>query len=132
MSIKNRLQSYQVYQLPSVFVKRRQPAKIATYFAFCASYFDKLVHRLYYKEVNFARLMTMSAGFSKTKRNPCCHASFEKIRGEQKNVTRFSDFFFLLVNFQNRISPPIVHTKGHKRYLDAGDFLYKMMLILEA
>ena len=38
----------------SVFVKRRQPVKIATYFAFCASYFDKLVHRLYYK-VNLAR-----------------------------------------------------------------------------
>ena len=47
------------------FVKRRQPAKIATYFAFCASYFDKLVHRLYYKEVNLARFMTMSAGYSK-------------------------------------------------------------------
>ena len=26
---------------PSVFVKRRQPAKIATYFVFCASYFDR-------------------------------------------------------------------------------------------
>ena len=50
----------------SVFVKRRQPAKIATYFAFCASYFNKLIHRLYYKAVNLARFMTMSAGYSKT------------------------------------------------------------------
>ena len=29
----------------SVFVKRWQPAKIATYFAFCACYFDRLVHK---------------------------------------------------------------------------------------
>ena len=50
----------------SVFVKSRHPAKIATYFAFCASYFDKLVHRLYYKAVNLARFMTMSAGCPKT------------------------------------------------------------------
>ena len=49
----------------SVFVKTRQPAKIATYFAFCASYFDKLVHRLYYKAMNLARFMTMSASYSK-------------------------------------------------------------------
>ena len=54
----------------SVFLKRRQPAKIATYFAFCASYFDKLVHRLYYKAANLARFMTMSAGYPKTERNP--------------------------------------------------------------
>ena len=50
----------------SVFVKRRQSAKIATYFAFCASYFNKLVHMLYYKAVNLARSVTMSAGYSKT------------------------------------------------------------------
>ena len=37
-----------------------------------------------------------------------------------------------IVNFQNRISPPIVHTKVNQRYSnDAGDFLCKMMLILE-
>ena len=29
----------------SDFVKRWQPAKIATYFAFCAGYFDRLVHK---------------------------------------------------------------------------------------
>ena len=28
----------------SVFVKRRQPAKIATYYSLCAGYFDKLVY----------------------------------------------------------------------------------------
>ena len=50
----------------SVFVKRWQPAKKATYFAFCASYVDKLVHRVYYKAVNLARFMTMSAGYPKT------------------------------------------------------------------
>ena len=43
----------------SVFVKRRQPAKIATYFAFCANYFDKLVHRFYYKANNLARFMLL-------------------------------------------------------------------------
>ena len=47
----------------SVFVKTRQPAKIATYFTFCASYFNKLVHRLYYKAMNLARFMTISAGY---------------------------------------------------------------------
>ena len=52
--------------ISSVFVKRWQPAKIATYFAFCASYLDNLVHRLYYKAVNLARFMTMSAGYFKT------------------------------------------------------------------
>ena len=60
-------------RLCSVFVKRWQPAKIATYFAFCASHCDKLVNRLYYKAVNLARFMTMSAGYSKTQRNPCSY-----------------------------------------------------------
>ena len=38
-----------------------------------------------------------------------------------------------LVNFQNRISPPIVHMKVIKQKVpnDDGDFLCKMMLILE-
>ena len=56
----------QMNTVASVFVKRRQLAKIATYSAFCASYFDKLVHRLYYKAVTLSRFMTMSAGYSKT------------------------------------------------------------------
>ena len=31
--------------IPSVFVTRRQPAKIAAYFAFCAGFFDRLIHK---------------------------------------------------------------------------------------
>ena len=47
----------------SVFVKRRQPAKVATYFSLCAGYFDRLIHRLYYKAVNMASFLAMSAGY---------------------------------------------------------------------
>ena len=47
----------------SVFVKRRQPAKKATYFSLCAGYFDRLVHRLYYIAVNLASFLAMSSGY---------------------------------------------------------------------